>query len=75
MKSKYSMVIQWSDEDQAYVVSFPEFRGTHTHGSSYEDAAKQGAEVLQLLAESYKAGGQVLPSPCMYESPETVAAT
>jgi predicted RNase H-like HicB family nuclease len=21
---RYSMVIQWSDEDQAYIVSFPE---------------------------------------------------
>jgi predicted RNase H-like HicB family nuclease len=75
MKSKYSMVIQWSDEDQAYVVSFPEFGGSHTHGSSYEDAARQGTEVLQLLAESYQAEGQVLPSPCMFESAETVAAT
>ena len=30
MDSRYSMVIQWSDEDGAYVVSFPEFPSAHT---------------------------------------------
>jgi predicted RNase H-like HicB family nuclease len=27
----YSMVIQWSDEDHAYMVSVPEFPGNFTH--------------------------------------------
>jgi predicted RNase H-like HicB family nuclease len=31
----YSMVIEWSDEDQAYIVSVPEFPGNYTHGSTY----------------------------------------
>jgi predicted RNase H-like HicB family nuclease len=37
----YSMVIEWSDEDQAYVVSIPEFPGNHTHGDTYEEAVQQ----------------------------------
>ncbi|WP_371416140.1 type II toxin-antitoxin system HicB family antitoxin [Aphanizomenon sp. UHCC 0183] len=33
MNHHYSILIQWSDEDQKYVVSFPEFGPyVHTHG-------------------------------------------
>jgi antitoxin HicB len=37
----YAMMFQWSNEDQAYVVSFPEWEATglyfvHTHGDTYE---------------------------------------
>ena len=35
----YSMVIEWSDEDQVYVVSFPEWGElAHTHGITYDKA-------------------------------------
>ena len=40
----FSMVIQWSADDQAYLVSLPEWEGRVlnpvTHGDSYEDAVK-----------------------------------
>jgi hypothetical protein len=33
---KYTIVIQWSDEDQCYVVSLPEWgEFCHTHGDTY----------------------------------------
>lgn len=32
---RYSLVIEWSNEDQTYVVSFPEWGdNTHTHGET-----------------------------------------
>lgn len=37
MNSHYSMLIEWSVEDDAYVVSFQEFPGAHTHGSTNAD--------------------------------------
>lgn len=41
-----SMIIEWSDEDQAYFVSFPEWAGyivqPVTHGATYEEAARKG---------------------------------
>jgi antitoxin HicB len=46
---KYSMIIQWSDEDGCYVVTLPEWGGCHAHGQTYEEAARNGQEVLQLL--------------------------
>ncbi len=48
---RYSVLIQWSDEDQKYVVSFPEWGTPHTDGSTYEEAARNAQEVLELLMQ------------------------
>lgn len=64
----YSMVIQWSDEDQVYVVTLPEFGGPKTHGETYEEAARMGQEVLELLIESAMEDGDVLPEPAKFGS-------
>jgi predicted RNase H-like HicB family nuclease len=63
MISHYSMLIQWSEEDTSYVVSFPEFPTAHTHGDSYEQAATNGREVLNLLIQTYEREGRPLPEP------------
>jgi antitoxin HicB len=64
MRCHYSMIIQWSDEDQVFVASLPEFGSfAMTHGATYEEAAKNGHEVLDLLIETYKAEGRRLPKP------------
>jgi predicted RNase H-like HicB family nuclease len=64
----YSIVIEWSEEDQKYVVSLPEFGPyAHTHGSTYEEAAKHGQEVLELLVETYQAEGKPLPEPKRFQ--------
>ena len=39
MTNKYSMIIEWSDADTAYVVTLPEFPCNRTHGATYEEAA------------------------------------
>ena len=54
MKLRYSILIQWSDEDQKYIVSLPEFGlYAHTHGDSYEEATQNAQDVLELLIETY----------------------
>ena len=64
MKHQYSIIIQWSDEDKKYVVSLPEFGPyAHTHGDSYEEALKNGQEILELLIEDYQVRNQKLPEP------------
>lgn len=68
---KYSMLIQWSDEDGVYVVSFPEFkRGPMIHGKSYEQAAKRGAHVLADLLADLQEVGVPLPAPDIYNVPD-----
>ena len=61
--SRYSMTIQWSEEDQAFIVTLPEFPNCHTQGATYEEAVKNGQEVLELVIESYREEGTPLPEP------------
>ncbi|MFE1747986.1 type II toxin-antitoxin system HicB family antitoxin [Coleofasciculus sp. H7-2] len=64
MNSHYTIVIQWSDEDQCFVVSLPEWGDLcHTHGDTYEEAFKNAQEVLELLIESSLEEGTPLPKP------------
>jgi predicted RNase H-like HicB family nuclease len=48
---KYTMLIQWSEEDQLYLVHFPDFPQQHflTHGKSYPEAASNGQDALSGL--------------------------
>ncbi|MEM9273314.1 MAG: type II toxin-antitoxin system HicB family antitoxin [Cyanobacteria bacterium P01_F01_bin.143] len=59
---RYQMIIIWSDEDGCYLVHFPDFpeQKYRTHGETYEQAAKNGQEVLELLLEE---DGLLLPEP------------
>jgi len=64
---RYSMVVQWSDDDQAYLVTLPEWEGRVlnpiAHGDSYEDAIEQGHEALAALVASARQHNQPLPQP------------
>jgi antitoxin HicB len=73
MKSHYTIIIQWSDEDQCYVVSLPEWgEFCHTHGDT-EEALKNAQEVLELLIESALAEGEPLPQPKTFKQPFQIA--
>lgn len=61
--NRYSVIIQWSEEDRAYVATLPEWGGCHTHGATYEEAAKNAREVLESLIDGELAGGRELPPP------------
>ena len=45
-----------------YVVTLPEFGGCMTHGRTYEEAAKNGQEALELLMEGPHEDGEPLAS-------------
>jgi predicted RNase H-like HicB family nuclease len=59
----YSMIIEWSDEDQAFIVTVPELPGCRTHGETYEKAVKQGKEAIEGWLEVAKDMGWELPTP------------
>jgi predicted RNase H-like HicB family nuclease len=66
-KPSYTIIIQWSDEDQCYVVSLPEWgEYCHTHGETYEEAFKNAREVLDLLIESALKNHELLPTPQLF---------
>ena len=63
----YTIVIQWSDDDQVYVVSLPEWGDlVHTHGDTYEEALQRGRELLELLIQSRRDRNETLPEPRVF---------
>ena len=61
---KYTIVIQWSDEDRCFVVLLPEFQDVMqpvTNGDTYEEAVKNAQEVLELMIEISLEEGKPLP--------------
>jgi antitoxin HicB len=60
------MTIQWSDEDQAFIVTLPEFQNAKTHGDSYEKAVKRGRELIESFVNWYREDGRELPTPLKY---------
>ena len=71
MNINYSILIQWSQEDDCYIASLPEFGPyAHTHGASYEVALKNAKEVLELLLTDTSP----LPEPRIYEESRAISA-
>jgi predicted RNase H-like HicB family nuclease len=59
----YSINIQWSERDQAYLVNVPELPGCHTHGNTYGEALKNALEVIELWIEAAKRDNISVPPP------------
>jgi predicted RNase H-like HicB family nuclease len=73
---KYTIVIQWSDTDQCYVVSLPEWgEFCHTHGDTYAEALTNAQEVLELLIETSLGDGEPLPKPITFGPSSQLAST
>ncbi len=68
-KLRYQMIIQWSEEDDCFLVSLPDFPGQkwRTHGETYEEAVANGKEALESLIISYEADGESLPEPNIHK--------
>lgn len=62
----YSMVIEWSDEDQAYIVTVPELLGCRTHGETYEHAVRQGQDAIDSWIDAQHASGRPIPAPHLF---------
>ncbi|OCR00629.1 hypothetical protein BCD67_11670 [Oscillatoriales cyanobacterium USR001] len=65
--SRYSMIVQWSDEDRLFLVTIPEFADRVvmpcTHGKSREEAIHNGEEAIEMYLEAWEAEGESIPEP------------
>ncbi len=63
----YSMVIEWSEEDEAFLVTLPEWSDRVimpvTHGSTYGEAVQNGQEVLEMLVDNAIQDKEAPPPP------------
>ncbi len=66
-KIKYLMVIQWSEEDNCFLVALPDFPGQcwRTHGETYEEAVINGQEAIESLIMAYQGDDEPLPQPLL----------
>ena len=55
-----------------FLVTLPEWEGhllnwrTATHGATYDEAARHGREVLEMLIEGAQEEGKPLPAPRLF---------
>ncbi len=65
--NRYSMIIQWSDEDQLFLVTIPEFTDLVimpcTYGKTRAEAISNGEEVIEMYLEAWQAEGENIPEP------------
>lgn len=65
--NRYSMTVQWSNEDQLFLVTIPEFSDRVvmpcTHGKTREEAILNGEDVIEMYLETWAAEGDFIPEP------------
>jgi len=66
MKAKdYQVVIQWSDEDEAYIARVPAIPGCMSDGETAAEAAENIQEAIELSLETLESNGFPIPEPDM----------
>jgi predicted RNase H-like HicB family nuclease len=58
---RYALVIEWSDEDQTYIVSAPDLPGLRTHGATRGEAVTMGEEAVVLWLGANQRMGRPTP--------------
>jgi len=63
MKSKYEIIIYWSEEDSAFVAEVPELPGCMADGKTYQEAVANTEQVIQEWIETATELGRPIPEP------------
>ena len=67
---RYSIVIEWSPEDQAYVVILPEWADRYMmpvgDGQTYAEALASAQDALDTFVQHAREDGRDLPEPRLY---------
>ncbi len=63
MMNKYQFNLVWSDLDNEYMATCPEFPGLSAFGATPEDALSEAQIAMELFIETYQADGIPLPEP------------
>jgi antitoxin HicB len=67
---RYSIVIEWSPEDRAYVVVLPEWADRYAmpvaSGATYEEAVTHGRNALDTYIRFAREDGLPLPHPRVF---------
>jgi predicted RNase H-like HicB family nuclease len=65
--SKYSISLQWTEEDQLFLVTIPEFSDRVimpcTHGKTRVEAIHNAEQVIEMYLEAWQLEGETIPQP------------
>ena len=61
--NKYGFNVAWSDEDQGFIATCPEFPGLSAFGRTREEALAEAQNALGLFLKTYEEDGLPLPEP------------
>ena len=69
-ETRYSIVIEWSEDDQTYVVILPEWADQYVmpvaDGATYEEALSRAKNALENYIQFAKEDGKPLPQPRVF---------
>jgi len=63
MKSKYEIIIYWSEDDHAFIAEVPELSGCMADGASYIEAIENVKIIIDEWIETAKSLGREIPPP------------
>ena len=63
MKSKYEIILFWSDEDDAFIAEVPELPGCMADGDTYFEALNNAETIIQEWLETAQELGRPIPEP------------
>lgn len=61
--SRYALVIEWSEEDDAFLVTAPDLPGMITHGRTRAEAVEMGEEATAVWISTNRLVGESIPEP------------
>ena len=59
----YSMIITFSEEDNAYIISVPDLPGCMADGKTPDEAIKNAKNIIQEWIETAQELGREIPQP------------
>ena len=59
---RYTVLLEYSEEDGAYLVQVPAFPEVHTFGETVDEATVNAKEAIELAVEMYLEEGKELPN-------------
>lgn len=66
MAAKYSMILSWSEDDQAYIVSVPELPGCMADGKTPTEAVANAEIIISEWIETALEDGETIPEPNLF---------
>ncbi len=63
MKTKYEIIIYWSNEDNCFIAEVPELAGCKSDGKTYSEALENVQVVIDEWVETAKMIGKPIPKP------------